>query len=147
MISGPVDQRIFVYPADSGGVRAQRWLCRGGQSPLNLVQVFEHPGACPVEISSVLEDDVYERVAKEGVAPYGLGPGDRKHGCGQGICDLVLYNLRRLPGIRGADDDLDVGEVWQCLDGRILDCPERSEERRVGHACVSTCRSRWSQYH
>src|SRR3546814_11379490 len=23
----------------------------------------------------------------------------------------------------------------------------RSEERRVGNACVSTCRSRWSQYH
>src|SRR3546814_12873925 len=25
--------------------------------------------------------------------------------------------------------------------------PERSEERRVGKECVSTCRSRWSQYH
>src|SRR3546814_21187949 len=24
---------------------------------------------------------------------------------------------------------------------------ERSEERRVGKACVSTCRSRWSTYH
>src|SRR3546814_15214295 len=24
---------------------------------------------------------------------------------------------------------------------------ERSEERRVGKVCVSTCRSRWSQYH
>src|SRR3546814_13848243 len=23
----------------------------------------------------------------------------------------------------------------------------RSEERRVGHECVSTCRSRWSTYH
>src|SRR3546814_17285102 len=23
----------------------------------------------------------------------------------------------------------------------------RSDERRVGKACVSTCRSRWSQYH
>src|SRR3546814_1591348 len=23
----------------------------------------------------------------------------------------------------------------------------RSEERRVGNACVSTCRSRWSRYH
>src|SRR3546814_17659560 len=23
----------------------------------------------------------------------------------------------------------------------------RSEERRVGYECVSTCRSRWSQYH
>src|SRR3546814_7021605 len=26
-------------------------------------------------------------------------------------------------------------------------CPERSEERRVGKECVSTCRSRWSPYH
>src|SRR3546814_3352554 len=25
--------------------------------------------------------------------------------------------------------------------------PRRSEERRVGKACVSTCRSRWSPYH
>src|SRR3546814_10568665 len=26
-------------------------------------------------------------------------------------------------------------------------CGERSEERRVGKECVSTCRSRWSPYH
>src|SRR3546814_12004663 len=25
--------------------------------------------------------------------------------------------------------------------------PQRSEERRVGKGCVSTCRSRWSPYH
>src|SRR3546814_13283302 len=25
--------------------------------------------------------------------------------------------------------------------------PDRSEERRVGKACVRTCRSRWSPYH
>src|SRR6059058_5613270 len=25
--------------------------------------------------------------------------------------------------------------------------PERSEERRVGKECVTTCRSRWSPYH
>src|SRR3546814_12704725 len=29
----------------------------------------------------------------------------------------------------------------------MLDKPVRSEERRVGKACVSTCRSRWSPYH
>src|SRR3546814_4287440 len=29
----------------------------------------------------------------------------------------------------------------------ILLLPERSEERRVGKECVSTCRSRWSPYH
>src|SRR3546814_12156124 len=29
----------------------------------------------------------------------------------------------------------------------LVDCHARSEERRVGKACVITCRSRWSPYH
>src|SRR3546814_5974043 len=29
----------------------------------------------------------------------------------------------------------------------MLACIARSEERRVGKECVSTCRSRWSPYH
>src|SRR3546814_19891508 len=34
------------------------------------------------------------------------------------------------------------------LAGEIMIPPEpRSEERRVGKECVSTCRSRWSPYH
>src|SRR3546814_4315350 len=40
-----------------------------------------------------------------------------------------------------ADSDLDgAGDVCD-------NCAERSEERRVGKECVSTCRSRWSTYH
>ena len=31
--------------------------------------------------------------------------------------------------------------------GAILAVPDRSEERRVGKECQSTCRSRWSPYH
>src|SRR3546814_5367593 len=30
---------------------------------------------------------------------------------------------------------------------RLQNYGERSEERRVGKECVSTCRSRWSPYH
>src|SRR3546814_1272085 len=30
---------------------------------------------------------------------------------------------------------------------RAVAGPHRSEERRVGKECVSTCRSRWSPYH
>src|SRR3546814_4075877 len=33
------------------------------------------------------------------------------------------------------------------LFGNLPDSRRRSEERRVGKECVSTCRSRWSQYH
>src|SRR3546814_14512114 len=31
--------------------------------------------------------------------------------------------------------------------GKLVALIERSEERRVGKECVSTCRSRWSPYH
>src|SRR3546814_11640808 len=43
------------------------------------------------------------------------------------------------------DSRVVVDEVsFDLLGGAMLD---RSEERRVGKECVSTCRSRWSPYH
>src|SRR3546814_19353361 len=46
-------------------------------------------------------------------------------------------------------------ETARCLGDGIVETPTeaamglilRSEERRVGKECVSTCRSRWSPYH
>src|SRR3546814_11341200 len=38
----------------------------------------------------------------------------------------------------------DIAIVWAQTDDGIQG---RSEERRVGKECVSTCRSRWSPYH
>src|SRR3546814_17783613 len=46
---------------------------------------------------------------------------------GLGILDLVEQELHRVDGAHLHED--------------------RSEERRVGKECVSTCRSRWSPYH
>src|SRR3546814_19542029 len=42
-----------------------------------------------------------------------------------------------------AADKLEFASDPQALAG----CNVRSEERRVGQECVSTCRSRWSAYH
>src|SRR3546814_6772614 len=36
--------------------------------------------------------------------------------------------------------------IWRSMPGRST-LTTRSEERRVGKECVSTCRSRWSPYH
>src|SRR3546814_3140735 len=44
---------------------------------------------------------------------------------------------------RAVFDGLDADVVTLALGGDIL----RSEERRVGKECVSTCRSRWAPYH
>src|SRR3546814_16589116 len=38
-------------------------------------------------------------------------------------------------------------EIAGTLDRLLVLLPFRSEERRVGKECVSTCRSRWSPYH
>src|SRR3546814_6208446 len=59
--------------------------------------------------------------------------------------DLLLdrQSLRAAPG--AAEHRLHAGALPQkglCAAGRT-----RSEERRVGKECVSTCRSRWSPYH
>src|SRR3546814_18572057 len=41
-----------------------------------------------------------------------------------------------------------LAEIRQCAHARWIGRgKERSEERRVGKECVSTCRSRWSEYH
>src|SRR3546814_17452860 len=47
-----------------------------------------------------------------------------------------------------ADAILSVEDGAQVHAGDVLArIPVRSEERRVGKECVSTCRSRWSPYH
>src|SRR3546814_3709649 len=38
-------------------------------------------------------------------------------------------------------------KTWNQIAGNTVEMRRRSEERRVGKECVSTCRSRWSQYH
>src|SRR3546814_8416728 len=75
--------------------------------------------------------------------------------------DLVVHlqqharaELRFLQRRRHADhrplDDVGGGALDRRVDGSALGETahrRRSEERRVGKECVSTCRSRWSPYH
>src|SRR3546814_19487565 len=63
--------------------------------------------------------------------------------CSSDVCssDLFVapigYALQYLMTFTGASLDFGISTVGT----------GRSEERRVGKECVSTCRSRWSQYH
>src|SRR3546814_12487087 len=53
--------------------------------------------------------------------------------------DFTVENPNRLRALVGGFDDNQ--RAFHSADG------ERSEERRVGKECVSTCRSRWTPYH
>src|SRR3546814_2979145 len=79
-----------------------------------------------------------------------------------GVCSSDLGIGDPADGFDGCDHDgiLDAGETAKFtfslfnngayVPGEKVDATldgDRSEERRVGKECVSTCRSRWSQYH
>src|SRR3546814_15838899 len=77
----------------------------------------------------VLEDHVGEEVDRNGVEP------------GEGLIEheqvgLVHHRRRQLDPLCHAARELE-----------DLVVRPRSEERRVGKECVSTCRSRWSPYY
>src|SRR3546814_3998849 len=60
---------------------------------------------------------------------------------------------RRKPRRAGSGGAQEGGEMTEavrhasCRCGQVRMTCTRSEERRVGKECVSTCRSRWSPYH
>src|SRR3546814_12286264 len=74
-----------------------------------------------------------------------------------GVCSDALPRIERITrGAHRADDVRGAGQVDRLpqppamhvdrpqLDIAVLPPDARSEERRVGKECVSTCRSRWS---
>src|SRR3546814_4595701 len=66
-------------------------------------------------------------------------------GCKTNMGDGIQSQGWRKCSVVDVGEDSGIAE----LDAGVVRRPEhdRSEERRVGKECVSTCRSRWSPYH
>src|SRR3546814_14513310 len=62
-----------------------------------------------------------------------------------GVREMAKLDLPIFLDLKLHDIPNTVAKAIQAL--RPLDPAIRSEERRVGKECVSTCRSRWSPYH
>src|SRR3546814_9725072 len=69
-------------------------------------------------------------------------------------CALPIWDMRRLKFVTLAQAGsalLSAGAAHAQFGGIVHDptafAMQRSEERRGGNECVSTCRSRWSPYH
>src|SRR3546814_11540245 len=85
------------------------------------------------------------------LARAGVGNVDPKEGYHFQQGDLAIQAAIRGKGVALANvlmvsDELQAGILVQPFDLSISPPPERSEERRVGKECVSTCRSRWAPY-
>src|SRR3546814_12133688 len=80
---------------------------------------------------------------------------DRRHAVSLGSIGDDLDGLQALKGAQALDAAKNAvaraverfgGEQMERGDGGVARA-DRSEERRVGQECVSTCRSRWSPIH
>src|SRR3546814_14044047 len=60
------------------------------------------------------------------------------------VCSSDLRDVSRARALGPAQRHRPRGQERHPYGRRL---PHRSEERRVGKECVSTCRSRWSPYH
>src|SRR3546814_18862597 len=61
------------------------------------------------------------------------------------VIDQIIAQLDRLVPVHKVTDLTDAGMAH--VERATALVKVRSEERRVGKECVSTCRSRWSPYH
>src|SRR3546814_4165980 len=62
-------------------------------------------------------------------------------------CEAHRPSSRFLPQSNRERSGKARARVFGRLAAAATGTPRRSEERRVGKECVSTCRSRWSPYH
>src|SRR3546814_7585092 len=66
------------------------------------------------------------------------------------VCSSDLHRAgqrRAHPGAIDPHRSLDLGRIERQREVQRPRAAARSEERRVGKECVSTCRSRWAPYH
>ncbi len=127
-----VDERVLEDPADPGGVRPELGLHPLRQARLDLGQVLEHPGARPVDVGAVLEDDVDVREAEVGEAADRLDPRRAEQRRDDRVGDLVLDDVGRAVPAR-VDDHLGVGEVGQGVQADLLQGVDGQHAER-GHA-------------
>ncbi|MNI07075.1 hypothetical protein D3C73_600780 [compost metagenome] len=102
---------ILIDPADTRRIRTERRRDPARKAALRDIEIFKHAAARPVRIGAILEDHIDEGCAEEGEAPHHLGFRHCQHGGRQRIGHLVLDDLRRLTGIIGVDDHLNIGEI------------------------------------
>src|SRR3546814_18602816 len=111
-------------------MRISDWSSDVCSSDLKRTGEFIGETGCDISVQ-VCETDIYRPDANE-------------QACLTSPWHRSYQNGKRFPNefLHGKDPSLGY-RCWLVRSAK----PHRSEERRVGKECVSTCRSRWSPYH
>src|SRR3546814_14373119 len=129
-------------------MRISDWSSDVRSSDLGLVRTRSLSRNGFAQVTAVFDDSVDIYFARNQIAerlrtaqetlPSGVNPEMGPISTGLGDIFMWTVELRELDQVQHRD-----GEPGLQRDGRYI----RSEERRVGNECVSTCSYRWSPYH
>src|SRR3546814_11542013 len=104
----------------------------GASIEINTTSAFDQKKPFVSVTAEGSYNDLTEKLSPKGSVDFATRLGEDF-----GVAGGISYYRRKF-----ATDNIEA-EGWKEEDG----VPFRSEERRVGKECVSTCRSRWSPYH
>ena len=101
------------------------------QAPFDLLQIFEHARARPVEVGAVLEDDENVGIAEHRLRPHSFHMGGGQKRRDDRIGDLVFNDVGRLPVPWRVDNDLHIGDIGQRIERECaLESPDTSQHQR-----------------
>src|SRR3546814_15344354 len=101
-----------------------------------------------MRISDWSSDVCSSDLARLGQTMHHVRPGEgfgQEHRFGMRALDFADAPFPECKGLGVRIVDAEDGDAL--IDPEAEGAQQRSEERRVGKECVSTCRSRWSPYH
>src|SRR6266436_691108 len=112
MFSAVVNECVFIHPADARGVGTNHRVYTLRQRAAHRIQIFNDARSRPINVSTILEDDVNERFAEHRFAAHELyfGRGDEDRG--NWISDLVLDEIGRTSLPIRVNNHLHVTEIW-----------------------------------
>src|SRR3546814_2278263 len=128
-VAKDLDVNAITYEAFADPKWKGKVCIRSGQHPYNtalIAAMIAHNGA---EATEAWLRNVKSNLGRKAAA----GDRDVARDILGGICDIGIANAYYVGRLKNAEPG--------------TDNRKRSEERRVGKECVSTCRSRWSPYH
>ena len=125
-----IHQDVFIDPAGARRVRSDHRMDIRRQLSLNFLQVFEYSRARPIKVGSILEDNEDIRIPEHCLGAHGFDVRRGEHCSDDGVGYLILNDVGWLAGPGRINDDLDVGDVRQRIEGNVLHGPDAGEHEQ-----------------